>query len=93
MGFLQEKGCLVYREWAPGATAAQLIGDFNGWSGSWMEKDQWGTWSISLPDGVLPSLLVQQAWNKALHYLMLGRQGGLGQMQKDVVSSGMRYKP
>ncbi|KAK9842677.1 hypothetical protein WJX74_000550 [Apatococcus lobatus] len=50
MGFVREKGCLVYREWAPGASAAQLIGDFNGWSGSWMEKDQWGTWSISLPD-------------------------------------------
>ena len=36
----------MYREWAPGAAEAQLIGDFNGWEGQPMERDDFGTWSI-----------------------------------------------
>ena len=31
-GFHKVKGGWVYREWAPGATALSLIGDFNGWN-------------------------------------------------------------
>lgn len=31
--------------------AAALIGDFNGWKESWMTKDKWGVWEITLPDG------------------------------------------
>ncbi len=31
-GFHKVKGGWVYREWAPGATALHLIGDFNGWN-------------------------------------------------------------
>eukprot|EP00887_Chlorella_sp_A99_P001269 scaffold14.g1269.t1 len=50
-GIMRHKGCTVYREWAPGATEAQLIGDFNGWAGAAMERDQFGTWSITLPHG------------------------------------------
>ena len=30
-GFHQEGDTWVYREWAPGADALALIGDFNGW--------------------------------------------------------------
>jgi 1,4-alpha-glucan branching enzyme len=41
----------VYREWAPGAKAAALIGDFNNWEPAWMERDEWGVWSVELPDG------------------------------------------
>ena len=33
-GFNREGNATVYREWAPGATAASLIGDFNGWNPS-----------------------------------------------------------
>lgn len=40
------QGRTVYREWAPGAVEAQLIGDFNGWEGQPMERDDFGTWSI-----------------------------------------------
>lgn len=36
----------MYREWAPGAAEAQIIGDFNGWEGQPMERDDFGTWSI-----------------------------------------------
>lgn len=41
-----------YREWAPGARALFLIGDFNGWNrGSHpLAKDNWGVWSIFLPE-------------------------------------------
>ncbi|KAL9312514.1 hypothetical protein ACSQ67_017966 [Phaseolus vulgaris] len=51
-GFNREEGGIVYREWAPAAQEAQIIGDFNGWDGSnhQMEKDQFGVWSIKIPD-------------------------------------------
>ncbi|PRQ27341.1 putative 1,4-alpha-glucan branching enzyme [Rosa chinensis] len=51
-GFNREDGGIVYREWAPAAQEAQLVGDFNGWDGSKyeMEKDQFGVWSIKIPD-------------------------------------------
>lgn len=51
-GFNREEGGILYREWAPAAQEAQLIGDFNGWDGSnhMMEKNQFGVWSIKIPD-------------------------------------------
>ncbi|KAK6160824.1 hypothetical protein DH2020_004205 [Rehmannia glutinosa] len=51
-GFNREEGCIVYREWAPAAQEAEVIGDFNGWNGSGhkMVKDQFGVWSIRIPD-------------------------------------------
>eukprot|EP00257_Ricinus_communis_P016703 XP_015574958.2 LOW QUALITY PROTEIN: 1,4-alpha-glucan-branching enzyme, chloroplastic/amyloplastic [Ricinus communis] len=51
-GFNREDGSIVYREWAPAAQEAQVIGDFNGWNGSnhRMEKNEFGVWSIRIPD-------------------------------------------
>ena len=49
-GIIRENGKTVYREWAPGAAAAQLIGDFNGWAGTWMQRDEFGVWTVELPD-------------------------------------------
>jgi 1,4-alpha-glucan branching enzyme len=43
-------GVTTYREWAPAAQAAWLIGDFNDWEGTPLEKDEFGVWSVSLPD-------------------------------------------
>ncbi|ORY64171.1 family 13 glycoside hydrolase [Pseudomassariella vexata] len=42
---------ITYREWAPNATEAFLIGDFNGWNrGSHpMKKNDFGVWEIYLP--------------------------------------------
>ncbi len=42
-----------YREWAPAALQLRLIGDFNGWDrfGNPMVRDQFGVWSLFLPDG------------------------------------------
>ncbi|KAK2999673.1 hypothetical protein RJ639_023752 [Escallonia herrerae] len=51
-GFTKEEGGIMYREWAPAAQEAQVIGDFNGWDGSnhKMEKNRFGVWSIKIPD-------------------------------------------
>ncbi|KAG6599100.1 1,4-alpha-glucan-branching enzyme 1, chloroplastic/amyloplastic, partial [Cucurbita argyrosperma subsp. sororia] len=51
-GFNREGDGIVYREWAPVAQEAQIIGDFNGWDGSnhRMEKNEFGIWSINIPD-------------------------------------------
>ncbi|OWM70582.1 hypothetical protein CDL15_Pgr014255 [Punica granatum] len=51
-GFNREEGAIVYREWAPPAQEAQIIGDFNGWDGSKhvMEKNEFGVWSVRIPD-------------------------------------------
>ncbi len=49
-----------YREWAPGAEAASLIGDFNGWDRSAhpMTRDDFGIWSLFLPDDAYADRLV-----------------------------------
>jgi 1,4-alpha-glucan branching enzyme len=42
-----------YREWAPAAKALALIGEFNNWTpadGHWAAKDDFGVWSLFLPD-------------------------------------------
>ena len=42
-----------YREWAPGARAVALVGEFNGWEPKtehWASKDEFGVWSLFLPD-------------------------------------------
>lgn len=53
MGFIIERDAILYREWAPGAANAQLIGDFNGWDGNagQMTRDKFGTWEIRIPHG------------------------------------------
>ena len=44
-------GTITYREWAPNALRAFLIGDFNGWNrdSHEMKRDAYGVWEISLP--------------------------------------------
>lgn len=50
-GFSREGNATVYCEWAPAAQAAALIGDFSGWQPVWMEKGDFGVWTLRLPDG------------------------------------------
>ncbi|TFK22327.1 1,4-alpha-glucan branching enzyme [Coprinopsis marcescibilis] len=42
---------VVYREWAPNAVEAYLIGDFNGWDrkSNPMTQDRFGVWEITVP--------------------------------------------
>ncbi|KAK1320733.1 1,4-alpha-glucan-branching enzyme [Acorus calamus] len=51
-GFNRDQDGIIYREWAPAAQEAQLVGDFNGWDGSnhKMEKDEFGVWTVRIPD-------------------------------------------
>ncbi|KAF2671640.1 glycoside hydrolase [Microthyrium microscopicum] len=51
-GFLvQPNNDILYREWAPNATKAFLIGDFNGWDrhSHEMKKNQFGVFEILIP--------------------------------------------
>jgi 1,4-alpha-glucan branching enzyme len=51
-GELWGKPGVWYREWAPGAIQLRLIGDFNNWDryGNPLVRDQYGVWSLFLPD-------------------------------------------
>src|SRR5215208_6818910 len=51
-GELYGKPGVWYREWAPGALQLRLIGDFNNWDrfDCPLVRDQYGVWSIFLPD-------------------------------------------
>ena len=50
-GFHKVKGGWVYREWAPGATAMHLIGEFNNWNRTShpMTAVGDGSWEIMIP--------------------------------------------
>lgn len=47
---VQKNGDIVYREWAPNAATASLIGDFNNWDKAAhpMKKDVYGVWEIKI---------------------------------------------
>ncbi|TKX27526.1 1,4-alpha-glucan-branching enzyme [Elsinoe australis] len=48
---VKSNGDVVYREWAPNAMEAFLIGDFNNWdrNSHRMQKDNYGVWEITVP--------------------------------------------
>jgi 1,4-alpha-glucan branching enzyme len=52
MGFTRDENGITYREWAPAARAASLIGDFNGWNTdkNWMKKNEFGVFELFLPN-------------------------------------------
>ncbi|GJM85150.1 hypothetical protein PR202_ga01576 [Eleusine coracana subsp. coracana] len=51
-GFNRSAEGITYREWAPGAHSAALIGDFNNWNpnADRMSKNEFGVWEIFLPN-------------------------------------------
>src|SRR3954452_17855184 len=59
-GELWDKPGVWYREWAPGALQLRLIGDFNDWDrfGHPLVRDEWGVWSLFLPDEKFADKLV-----------------------------------
>ncbi|KAL0067646.1 alpha-1,4-glucan branching enzyme [Marasmius tenuissimus] len=48
---VRDDGEVVYREWAPNAKEAYLIGEFNDWDRSShpMTRDEFGVWGITIP--------------------------------------------
>eukprot|EP00252_Welwitschia_mirabilis_P006854 TRINITY_DN1776_c0_g1_i2.p1 TRINITY_DN1776_c0_g1~~TRINITY_DN1776_c0_g1_i2.p1 ORF type:complete len:853 (-),score=190.68 TRINITY_DN1776_c0_g1_i2:471-3029(-) len=52
LGFSRSEAGITYREWAPGAKWASLIGDFNNWNpnADVMSKNAFGVWEIFLPN-------------------------------------------
>ncbi|XP_022748370.1 1,4-alpha-glucan-branching enzyme 2-2, chloroplastic/amyloplastic-like isoform X1 [Durio zibethinus] len=53
-GFTHSEKGITYREWAPGAKSAALIGDFNNWNpnADIMTRNEFGIWEIFLPNNV-----------------------------------------
>ncbi|KAM2450931.1 hypothetical protein TB2_008350 [Malus domestica] len=51
-GFTRSAEGITYREWAPGAKSASLIGDFNNWNtnADVMTQNDFGVWEIFLPN-------------------------------------------
>ncbi|XP_042045963.1 1,4-alpha-glucan-branching enzyme 2-2, chloroplastic/amyloplastic-like [Salvia splendens] len=51
-GFIRSETGITYREWAPGAKSAVLIGDFNNWNpnADVMTCNEFGVWEIFLPN-------------------------------------------
>nr|ANC33494.1 SBE [Colocasia esculenta] len=51
-GFTRSETGITYREWAPGAMSAALIGDFNNWNpnADVMARNEFGVWEIFLPN-------------------------------------------
>uniref|UniRef100_A0A5B6ZJR3 1,4-alpha-glucan branching enzyme n=1 Tax=Davidia involucrata TaxID=16924 RepID=A0A5B6ZJR3_DAVIN len=51
-GFTRSATGITYREWAPGAKSASVIGDFNNWNpnADIMTQNEFGIWEIFLPN-------------------------------------------
>nr|CAB3486970.1 unnamed protein product [Digitaria exilis] len=51
LGFTRTAEGITYREWAPGAHSAALVGDFNNWNpnADTMTRNEYGVWEIFLP--------------------------------------------
>ena len=54
---------ICYREWAPAAGSLALVGDFNGWNRQShpLARDEFGVWSLFLPDQLYADRLVHQS--------------------------------
>ncbi len=63
-----------YREWAPAAQYLALIGDFNGWDrgANPLTRDEWGVWSLFLPDDVYRDRLTHGSMIKVHVYAANG---------------------
>ena len=69
-GIQNGKAGLWYREWAPGAKALALVGEFNDWTPKtehWAVKNTFGVWELFLPDGPNGKPVVPHRWGLFSH--------------------------
>eukprot|EP00475_Leptophrys_vorax_P007651 TRINITY_DN14849_c0_g1_i1.p1 TRINITY_DN14849_c0_g1~~TRINITY_DN14849_c0_g1_i1.p1 ORF type:complete len:834 (+),score=63.92 TRINITY_DN14849_c0_g1_i1:27-2504(+) len=68
-GFNRVHNGIIYREWAPGAYSASLIGDFNNWNpnADIMKKDEFGVWELFLPDNPDGTPAIQHGSRVKIH--------------------------
>ena len=78
MGFTRDETGITYREWAPGAKAACLFGDFNGWStgaeGVWMTKNDFGVFEVFMPNNADGSPAIPHGTRVKIHLEMEGQE-------------------
>eukprot|EP00249_Psilotum_nudum_P019294 c27182_g1_i1 orf=709-3138(+) len=69
MGFVKSLDGITYREWAPGAKRASLIGDFNNWNpnADVMKKNEFGVWEVFLPNNADGSLAISHGSRVKIH--------------------------
>ena len=79
-----------YREWAPGAEALALIGDFNDWSrdANPMAVDDWGVWHIFLSDNAYADRFTHSSRLKVHVVSELGRLDRIPAYIQCVVQEG-----
>ena len=78
MGFTRDANGITYREWAPGAKAACLFGDFNGWStgaeGVWMTKNDYGVFEVFMPNHADGSPAIPHGTRVKIHLEIEGQE-------------------
>ncbi|XP_021716832.1 1,4-alpha-glucan-branching enzyme 2-2, chloroplastic/amyloplastic-like [Chenopodium quinoa] len=69
MGFTRSAAGITYREWAPGAKSASLVGDFNNWNpnADVMTRNEFGVWEIFLPNNADGSSAIPHGSRVKIH--------------------------
>ncbi|KAL9249789.1 1,4-alpha-glucan-branching enzyme 1, chloroplastic/amyloplastic-like protein [Drosera capensis] len=85
-GFNRSSAGITYREWAPGAQSACLIGDFNNWNpdANVMTRNEFGVWEIFLPNNADGSPAIQHGSRVKIR---MGTVSGI----KDSIPAWIKY--
>ena len=69
MGFTRDETGITYREWAPAAKAASLIGDFNAWNTekNMMSKNEYGVFELFMPNNADGSAAIPHGSRVKIH--------------------------
>ncbi|XP_024527573.1 1,4-alpha-glucan-branching enzyme 2-2, chloroplastic/amyloplastic [Selaginella moellendorffii] len=68
-GFNRTAAGITYREWAPAAKSASLMGDFNNWNpnADMMKKNEYGVWELFLPNNADGSAAIPHGSRVKIH--------------------------
>jgi 1,4-alpha-glucan branching enzyme len=78
MGFTRDDTGITYREWAPAARAASLIGDFNAWNAekNMMKKNEYGVFELFMPNNADGSAAIPHGSRVKIHLQARTRRAG-----------------